>query len=77
MGAMALNRLELFGQLRIADFAVVKIGKADAHPVFHFAFAQIMEIGAPARILLEIICHMLGKQECVRHRRNPSPAAPC
>ena len=62
MGAMALNRLELLGQLRITDFAVVKVGKADAHPMFHFAFAQVMEIGAPARILFEIICHMLGKK---------------
>ena len=31
--------------------------------MLHFAFAQIMEIGAPARILLEVICHMLGKQD--------------
>ena len=77
MGAMFLNRLQLLRQLRIADFAVVKVGKADAHAVFHFAFAQVMEIGAPARILFQVFRHMLWREECDRRRRNPSPVARC
>ena len=62
MGVMFLNRLKFLGQLRVADFTVVKVGKADAHAVLRFAFAQVMEIGAPARILFQVFRHMPGEK---------------
>src|SRR5262249_17898321 len=51
---MSLERLELLGQLRITDFAVVNIRNADAHAMFHFAWAQIMQAGPPLLVFFEV-----------------------
>jgi hypothetical protein len=34
----------------------------DADIVFHFAFAQIVQMGTPLAILFQIVRHMLGEQ---------------
>jgi hypothetical protein len=51
---MSLKRLELLGQLRITDFAVVNIRNADAHAMFHFAGANIMQAWSPLLVFFEV-----------------------
>jgi len=45
--AVLLQGLELFWKLRIADLIRVKVYHRDAHAVFHFAFAEIVQEGSP------------------------------
>ena len=54
--------MELFRQLRIADFVGVEIHHADAHAVLHFAFAEIVQMRPPLRVLFQVFGHMLGEQ---------------
>ena len=58
MGAMSLNRLQLARQLRIADFIGVKVSKADAHAVLHFALPRSCRSGATARIVPDLPPHV-------------------
>jgi hypothetical protein len=51
---MSLKRLQLLGQLRITDFAVVNIRNADGHAMFHFAGTQIMQAWPPLLVFFEV-----------------------
>ena len=75
MGAMFPDRLELFGQLRIADFIGVKVADIDPDPMLHFAYPQLVQERSPPFIFRQILGHMM-ETECVRHRHNPSLAGP-
>ena len=66
-----------FGSCRIADFIGVEIHNADAHAVFHFAFAKIVQDAAASAGIAPGLRRHVWRAECVRHRRNPSPAARC
>ncbi|SRR6266851_650068 len=59
---MSLNRLKLLGKLRITDFTAVKVSNADAHAVFHFARAKIMQERAPTLVFFEIFGRMFGEK---------------
>ena len=59
---MCLESLELFGQLRIAHLIGTQIYDTDAHSVLHFAFAQVVQIWLPPRVLFQVFSDMLGKK---------------
>ena len=48
-----------------------------ANAVFDFAFAEIVQKRMPSRIVFKVFGDMTWKEECDRHRRNPSRAARC
>src|SRR6476660_3300396 len=54
MRPMFLNRLELFGQVRITDFIGVEIADVQADPVFYFARAKVMQERPPTVVLFQI-----------------------
>ena len=55
--------LEFLWYIRVAQCVGIEIYHPHADAVFHFAFAEIMQIRTPLRVLFEIICHMLGQQD--------------
>src|SRR6266853_5338378 len=59
---MSLNRLKLLGKLRITDFTVVKVSNADAHTMFHFACAEVVQERAPPLVFFEVFSDMFGEQ---------------
>src|SRR5207237_847228 len=59
---MFLNDFKLLGKLRVADFAVVKISNGDAHPMFHFARAKIVQEWSPLLVFFEVFGDVFGKQ---------------
>ena len=59
---MSLQSLKLFGQLRIADLIVVKISNGDAHAMFHFAFAEIVQERSPLLVFFEVFSDVLRKE---------------
>ena len=66
-----------FGSARLPTSIAVKVRDRDAHAMFHFACAKIMQERSPMLVFFEVFSDMFGEQECVRRRRNPSPVAPC
>ena len=44
---LGLIRLELLGQLRIADFIGVKVGHAHTRTMFHFESADVVQERSP------------------------------
>ena len=63
MSATFLNCLKLCRQPRIAKFVRVEVGDVHTHTVFYLECAKLMQIWSPPRILFQIICHMLRKQD--------------
>src|SRR5438093_13405333 len=59
---MFLNGFKLLGKLRVADFAVVKISNGDAHPMFHFARAKIVQEWSPLLVFFEVFGDVFGNQ---------------
>ncbi len=60
---LRLFRLPKFlRQRRIAQFLRVEVDDLNAGAVLHFAFAKLMQLRTPLRILLEIIRHMFGEK---------------
>ena len=76
MGVMFLNRLELARQVRITNLIGVKVGHAHPHTVFHFEGADVVQERSPSFIFRQVFGHMMGEQECVRRRHNPSLVGP-
>ena len=60
--AVLLQGLELFRQLRIADLIAVKIHDRDAHAVFHFACAKVVQERSPMFVFFEIFGDMFGEK---------------
>ena len=77
MGAMFPDRLELLGQLRIADFIGVEVADIDPDPMLHFACPQLVQKRSPTVMLFQIFGHMFGDEDVTGDRHNPSPAGPC
>src|SRR5215471_13483732 len=61
-GAFSLRLLELFRQLRISYFMIIKIDDRNDPAVFGFAFAQLMQAGAPSRVILEVFCDVFREK---------------
>ena len=59
---MLSQGLELFGRLSIAHLIAIQIYDTDAHPVLHFAFAQIMQERPPLIELRQILGDVFGKK---------------
>ena len=59
---LLLDSVKFLWNLRVPDSIIVEINDADAHPVFHFAFAELVQIRLPARILFQIIGDMFGEK---------------
>ena len=59
---MFLQSLELFRAVGVAQVIGIQIYDTDAHAVLQFAFAQLMQIRSPARILFQVFADMLGDQ---------------
>ncbi len=57
------DRLELFRQLRIADFIGVEVADIDPDPMFHFACAQVVQERSPPVVLFQIFSHMFGDED--------------
>ena len=57
------DRLELFGQLRIADFIGVKVADIDPDPMLHFACPQLVQERSPPVMLFQIFSHMFGDED--------------
>ena len=58
-----LHGLEFLRQLRIADFIGVEVHDRDAHAMFHFACAEIVQERSPLLVFFEIFGDMLGKKD--------------
>ena len=41
-----------------------------AHAVFDFAFAEVVQVRLPVRILFQIFGNVVGNQDVSRHRRQ-------
>ena len=57
-----LKRLELFRQLRIANFIGVEVGHATARAVFHLAGAKIVQERAPLFVFFQILGDVSGEK---------------
>src|SRR6266852_4817071 len=44
--------------LGVANLIRVKINDVDPHIMLHFAFPQVMQMGAPLAILFQVVSHM-------------------
>jgi hypothetical protein len=53
-GAFSLRLLELLRQLRISNFIIIEIDDRNNRTVFRFAFAQLMQVGSPSHVILEV-----------------------
>ena len=51
MGPTFPDRLKFAGEFRITNVIRVKVGDAYSDTVFHFAFAEIVQLRTPTRIL--------------------------
>lgn len=51
--------LELFWELRIANFVRIEIGYVDTDAVFYFALAEVVEAWSPAFVIFQILGHMM------------------
>ena len=72
-GALFLQRLEIFRQLRIANLIAMKIHHRDAHAMFHFAGTKIVQERSPLLVFFQIFGDMLGKEDvsCVAAIHHP------
>src|SRR5439155_52057 len=58
--------LHFFGHGRIPEFFRVEIHDRKPNAVFHLSFAEVMEVRAPVRIMLEILGDAFGNQNMPR-----------
>src|SRR5260370_29797861 len=59
---MLFQSSKFFRKLRIAQLVGVEIYNGDAHTVFHFARAEVVQERPPAFVLFEIFGDVLGKE---------------
>ena len=53
-----------FGRLfRVAEFPRVEIDQGNAQPVFHFTFAEVVQVRTPLRKMLEVISDVFGEED--------------
>src|SRR4029453_19071770 len=64
--AALLERLDLFGQLGIAEILCEEIDNVEAHAVLDFAFAEVVQGRLPMSILIKIFGDTLEKQDVSR-----------
>ena len=55
--------LEFLWWRTISELIFIKIHQMYANAVFHFAFAHIMQVRFPMRILFQVLGNMAGKQD--------------
>ena len=59
---LAAQLFEFLRRFRVAEFVGVEIYDVNAHTMFYFAFAEIMQVGLPMLILLQILGDTFRKQ---------------
>src|ERR1700745_1804598 len=61
-GALLLRLLKLLRHLRISNFVIIEIDDRNEPTVFRFAFTQLMQVGSPTCVVLEVFSDMLGEK---------------
>src|SRR4029453_17850575 len=61
-GAFSLRLLELLRQLRISNFVIIEIDDQNDPTVFRFAFAQLMQVRSPSRVILEVFSNVFREK---------------
>ena len=52
--ACRVDSAEFLRNLRVSNLVVVEINNANAHPMFHFAATQIVQVRFPTRIVFQV-----------------------